>query len=79
MNKSKKLNPVFDLDKAIMEWSRRMKRSGALEDGMHAELEAHLRDEVEDLVEQGKSSKILPAGLGESSEKSGQTKKSCSY
>ena len=55
MKKSKKLCTAFDLDKAVEEWSRGMKRSGALEDGMIAELEAHLRDEVEDLVGQGKS------------------------
>ena len=51
----KKSCTTFDLDKAVAEWSRRMKRSGALEDGMIAELEAHLRDEFEDLVGQGKS------------------------
>lgn len=55
MKDSKRSCSVFDLDKAIKEWSRRMKRSGALEDGMMAELEAHLRDEVEDLTDQGKS------------------------
>ncbi len=55
MKKSKKFSTAFDLDNAITEWSRRMKRSGALEDGMTAELEAHLRDEVDDLIEQGKS------------------------
>jgi len=55
MKKSKKFCTAFDLDKAVAEWSRRMKRSGTLEDGMIAELEAHLRDEVEDLVGQGKS------------------------
>jgi putative ABC transport system permease protein len=55
VNKSKKPSPAFDLDKATSEWSRSMKRRGALEDGMIAELEAHLRDEVEDLVGQGKS------------------------
>ncbi|MDH5744381.1 MAG: ABC transporter permease [Candidatus Aminicenantes bacterium] len=55
MKKSKKFCAAFDLDEAVAEWSRRMKRSGALEDGMIAELEAHLRDEVEDLVGQGKS------------------------
>ncbi|UCE41706.1 MAG: ABC transporter permease [Candidatus Aminicenantes bacterium] len=55
MKKSKKLNNAFDLDKAITEWCQQMKRSGALEDGAIAELEAHLRDEVDDLIEQGKS------------------------
>ena len=55
MKKAKKIYSIFDLDKAIVEWSRKMKRSGALEDGMIAELEAHLRDEVEDLIGQGKN------------------------
>ena len=55
MKKSKKFYTAFDLDKAVVEWSKRLRRSGALEDGMIAELKAHLRDEVEDLVGQGKS------------------------
>lgn len=55
MKKSKKLHSAFDIESAIIEWSRRMRRSGALEDGMSAELEAHLRDEVDDLIGQGKS------------------------
>jgi putative ABC transport system permease protein len=46
---------AFDLDRAVAEWSRKMKRRGALEDGMIAELEAHVRDEVEDLAREGKS------------------------
>ncbi len=48
-------NEVFDLEKVIQDWSRQLRRSEALEDGMIAELEAHLKDEVEDLIEQGKS------------------------
>ena len=55
MKKSKKFHTPFDPDEAISEWSRRMKNKGALEDGMIAELEAHLRDEVKDLIGQGKS------------------------
>ncbi len=55
MKKPKKLCTAFDLDKAILNWSRQLRRSGALEDGMIAELEAHLRDEVEDLIGDGKS------------------------
>jgi putative ABC transport system permease protein len=55
MKKSIKHNAVFDLDTAIAEWSRKMNRSGELEDGMIFELEAHIRDEVEDLVGQGMS------------------------
>lgn len=57
MSDSKKTTPAFDLEKATAEWSRTMKRKGALEDGMIAELEAHLRDEIEDLVGEGKSPK----------------------
>jgi putative ABC transport system permease protein len=53
MTKPKKPAPGFDLDRAIAEWSRGLKRTGALEDGMIAELEAHVRDEVDDLVGQG--------------------------
>jgi ABC-type antimicrobial peptide transport system permease subunit len=57
MKKSKKFHAAFDLNKAVAEWSQRLKRTGALEDGMIAELQAHLMDEVEDLVGQGKSPK----------------------
>ncbi|MGB7296915.1 MAG: ABC transporter permease [Candidatus Aminicenantales bacterium] len=45
----------FDLDQAISEWARGLRRSDALEDGSVAELVAHVRDEVDDLVGQGKS------------------------
>jgi len=55
MKKSIKFSEVFDLDKAVVEWSRKMNRRGELEDGMIVELEAHLRDEVEELVGQGMS------------------------
>ncbi len=55
MKKSKKIYTAFDLDKAVVEWSQRLRRSGVLEDGMIAELQAHLMDEVDDLVGQGKS------------------------
>jgi len=55
MTEPKKSQPSFDIDKAIAEWSRILKRRAALEDGAIAELKAHVRDEVEDLVEQGKS------------------------
>jgi putative ABC transport system permease protein len=54
MKNSKKILEAFDLDKALAQWSRKMRRSGALEDGMIAELEAHIRDEVEDLVGEGR-------------------------
>jgi putative ABC transport system permease protein len=55
MKRHKHAGPLFDLDKAITEWSRKMRSQGALEDGAIAELEAHLRDEVEELLGQGKS------------------------
>lgn len=49
------INNPFDLDKALAEWSRGLRRSDALEDGAIAELVAHVRDEVEDLIRQGRS------------------------
>jgi ABC-type antimicrobial peptide transport system permease subunit len=57
VKKAKKLpmNSDFDIDKAISDWIRQLKRGAALEDGAIAELEAHLRDEVEDLIDEGKS------------------------
>jgi putative ABC transport system permease protein len=55
MNESNKPSPSFDLEKAVAAWIYNMKRKGALEEGVIAELEAHLRDEVEDLIGQGKS------------------------
>jgi len=51
----KRLTPAFNLDSAIAEWCRKLRRSQALEEGTIAELEAHVRDEIEDLVGRGKS------------------------
>jgi len=51
----KRLTPAFDLDAAVADWCRKLRRSEALQDGTIAELEAHVRDEIEDLVGQGKS------------------------
>jgi predicted permease len=45
--------PSFDLDRAVTDWIRKLKREGVLEDGAAAELESHLRDEVDDLIGQG--------------------------
>ncbi len=53
MTKPKTNDAVFDLDRAVADWSRGMKRGGALEEGTVAELEAHVRDEVDDLVGSG--------------------------
>ena len=53
MTEPKTHDPAFDLERAIADWSRGMKRGGALEEGTIAELEAHVRDEVDDLVGSG--------------------------
>jgi ABC-type antimicrobial peptide transport system permease subunit len=55
MKNSKGSGSSFDLEMAIAEWGRRMRKSAALEDGMIAELEDHIKEEVEDLVKDGKS------------------------
>ncbi|MBN1271835.1 MAG: ABC transporter permease [Candidatus Aminicenantes bacterium] len=55
MKKPKKSGTAFNLDEAVSHWIRELQRSAALEDGMITELESHLRDEVEDLIEEGKS------------------------
>jgi hypothetical protein len=44
---------MFDLDKAIAEWKKRMRRSPSIDDGDLAELERYLRDKVEDLAAGG--------------------------
>ncbi len=46
---------MFDLENAVAEWKRSLRRSPALEDGHIAELEANLRDEVEELIGRGKT------------------------
>ena len=43
----------FDLEQAIEDWRTDLRRNPALEDGQAAELEAGLRDEVEELVSGG--------------------------
>jgi len=47
--------PEFDLDAAVAEWSRRLRRSRGLEAGTIAELAGHVKDEVEALVELGRA------------------------
>ncbi len=44
---------AFDLELAIAEWRKGLRRNPALEDGQAAELEASLRDEIEELVAKG--------------------------
>ncbi len=44
---------MFEIEKAIAEWRKGLRRNPALEDGQAAELEASLRDEIEDLMGKG--------------------------
>jgi putative ABC transport system permease protein len=44
---------MFDLEKAIAGWRKRMGADPALEPGYIAEIESHLRDKIDDLVSRG--------------------------
>jgi putative ABC transport system permease protein len=44
---------MFDLENAVDRWKKAMGKSRAIQDGDLAELEAYLRDKVEDLIRQG--------------------------
>jgi hypothetical protein len=44
---------MFDLEKAIREWRKGLAKNEALEDGYIAELESHLRDEIDNQVRLG--------------------------
>ena len=46
---------MFDLEKAIKQWRKTLNKNSALEDGYKEELECHLRDKIEYLIEQGSS------------------------
>jgi putative ABC transport system permease protein len=46
---------MFDLEKAIAEWKRTVRRSPTIDEGDLAELERYLRDKIEDLGRQGLS------------------------
>ena len=46
---------MFDLEKAIMEWKKAMRKSPSIDDGDLAELERYLRDKIEDLASHGMS------------------------
>ena len=46
---------MFNLEKAIIEWKKAIRRSPSIEDGDLAELERYLRDKVDDLTGQGAS------------------------
>jgi putative ABC transport system permease protein len=44
---------MFDLEKAIRQWRKSLKKNQAIEDGYAAELESHLRDEFESYSKKG--------------------------
>lgn len=46
---------MFNLEKAIREWRKELRKNEALEDGFITELEGHLRDAIERQLEQGKN------------------------
>ncbi len=46
---------MFDKEGAIGGWKKAMRKSRAIQDGDVAELEAYLRDKIDDLIEQGVS------------------------
>ncbi len=46
---------MFDLEKAIRQWRRSLRKNEALEDGYIAELESHLRDDIENRIGKGVS------------------------
>jgi len=56
---------MFDLEKAIAEWKRAMRRSPSIDEGDAAELERYLRDKVADLAAAG-------LGLEEAFRKAGE-------
>ena len=46
---------MFDLERAVKKWRKSHLGMGSIEDGDLAELESHLRDEIDSLIGQGKS------------------------
>lgn len=44
---------MFDLEKAIKQWKKTLRKNESMEDGYLAELESHLRDEVENQINLG--------------------------
>jgi putative ABC transport system permease protein len=48
---------MFDLEKAIKEWRTELYKNEAFEDGYIEELESHLREEIEGLIDSGMDSK----------------------
>lgn len=48
---------MFDLEKAIKEWKRSLRKNSVYEDGDIEELESHLRDRMDDLINSERSEK----------------------
>ena len=46
---------MFNLENAIQNWKKSLKQSPAFEEGQIKEMETHLRDEIDDLIEKGVS------------------------
>jgi putative ABC transport system permease protein len=46
---------MFDLEKSIRAWKRRLRREDAFEEGTIADLESHLRDAIDELKREGRS------------------------
>ncbi len=44
---------MFDLEKAIKQWRKILRKNEAMEDGYIEEMESHLRDEIEDKIKLG--------------------------
>jgi len=44
---------MFDMEKAIIQWKKTLRKNEALEDGTITELESHLRDEIDSLIRSG--------------------------
>ena len=48
---------MFDIEKAIKEWKKHLRKRKFFEDGHIAELESHLRDEIDSLIDSGLTEK----------------------
>lgn len=46
---------MFDLEHAISEWKKTLRKRRAIQDGDRVELESYLREKIEDLVAEGLS------------------------
>ncbi len=44
---------MFDLEKAIKQWRKILRKNEAMEDGYIEEMESHLRDEFENQIKKG--------------------------